>query len=180
MSLRRVNERPWLTVRLRLWSFLVFLLLLQRRAESQASKGIAYEHFHAIRQLKYVSHEAPFTRMSPYNRRHGLLHVRLVIRPLPARTQNVPVEGRDPQATHACGRFARILGAVKITPDLLNQRFSVTIEFLVDVAVVAPAADALTAKMLYLSMFDEERVARLAHKIAVEGDPLVKPKDKLL
>ncbi|KZV78603.1 hypothetical protein EXIGLDRAFT_737213 [Exidia glandulosa HHB12029] len=34
--------------------------------------------------------------------------------------------------------------------------------------------------MLYLSKFDGERVARLADKITVDGDPLVKPKDKLL
>lgn len=35
-------------------------------------------------------------------------------------------------------------------------------------------------KMLHVTRFDEARVQRIAEKIAVDGDPLVAPKDKLL
>jgi len=90
------------------------------------------------------------------------------------------LEGKDAEATLVGELFSKVIDAGKLSTEDIEKGVTGTLEFLDDIAVDAPAAYALTAKMLYMANLDEEAVARLADKIAVEGDPVKKPKDKLL
>ncbi|EJD40409.1 hypothetical protein AURDEDRAFT_115891 [Auricularia subglabra TFB-10046 SS5] len=93
---------------------------------------------------------------------------------------NRALEGKDAEATLAGTLFALVLDKGKVTLDTLEMGFSGTIEFLDDVAVDAPAAYTLAAKMLHLSKFDQARVQRLAEQIAAYVDPVFAPQDRLL
>jgi len=90
------------------------------------------------------------------------------------------LEGKDAKATLVGGLFAKVVRAGKLTSEDIEDGVVGTIEFLDDIAIDVPAVYALAAKMLFMAKLDEEAVKRLGDQIAVEGDPLVAPKDKLL
>ncbi|KAH7096849.1 ARM repeat-containing protein [Auriculariales sp. MPI-PUGE-AT-0066] len=90
------------------------------------------------------------------------------------------LEGKDADATLAGDLFGKVFDAGKLTTEDLEKGLAGMIELLDDIAVDAPAAYALSAKIMFLAKLDEDAVKRLGQKIAVEGEPLVAPKDKLL
>lgn len=62
----------------------------------------------------------------------------------------------------------------------LEEGFSSQIEFIDDIAIDVPAAYVLMAILLKGSNLPRDKVEELAGKIAVEGDPVVHPREKLL
>ncbi|KIJ31256.1 hypothetical protein M422DRAFT_186254 [Sphaerobolus stellatus SS14] len=64
--------------------------------------------------------------------------------------------------------------------DALEEGFLQNIEFIADIAIDVPAAYKLMAIMLKGSQLPKAKVEELAGKIAVEDEPVVHPKDRLL
>ncbi|EJD40408.1 hypothetical protein AURDEDRAFT_40563, partial [Auricularia subglabra TFB-10046 SS5] len=120
--------------------------------EPRRAPASRLDEFFAIKKL---DESEQYFESLPEDQRHWLVDA----------VFNRALEGKDAEATLAGNLFALVLDKGKVTLDILEKGFSGTIELLDDVAVDAPAAYALTAKMLHLSKFDEARVQRLAEKI---------------
>lgn len=75
--------------------------------------------------------------------------------------------------------FASVAGT-SCSPASFEVGFAGTIEFLDDIAIDVPQTYPFMARLLRGSKLPQSSVEELAAKIYVDGDPVVRPKDKLL
>ena len=89
-------------------------------------------------------------------------------------------ERKEADAMLLAELFARAVEKEACPVSALEEGFSTQIEFIDDIAIDVPAAYVLMAILLRGSKLPMDKVEELAGKIAVEGDPAVHPREKLL
>jgi len=90
------------------------------------------------------------------------------------------LERKEADAMLLAELFARAVEKEACPSSSLEEGFSSQIEFIDDIAIDVPAAYKLMAILLKGSKLTMDKVEELAGKIAVEGDPAVHPREKLL
>ena len=90
------------------------------------------------------------------------------------------LERKEAEAELVAELFARAMEKKTCPESSLEEGFASQIEFIDDIAIDVPAAYKLMAILLKGSKLPRSKVDELADKIAVEGDPVAHPKDKLL
>ena len=90
------------------------------------------------------------------------------------------LERKETDAKLVAELFARAVDKNDCPVSLLEEGLASQIEFIDDIAIDVPAAYKLMAILLKGSKLPMSKVEGLADKIAVEGNPPVHPKDRLL
>lgn len=89
-------------------------------------------------------------------------------------------ESKDADVKLVADIFSAAADAKSCSPAHFESGFAGPIEFLEDIAIDAPQAYTAMAKLLRGAKLSQDIVEQLAGKIAVEGDPMVAPRDKLM
>ncbi|KAG8971717.1 hypothetical protein FRB90_010421 [Tulasnella sp. 427] len=90
------------------------------------------------------------------------------------------LDSKDADVKLVADVFEKAATSKSCSPAAFEDGLAGIIEFLDDTATDVPQAYTIMAKLLRGTKLPQETVESLADKIYVDGDPLVKPKDKLL